>query len=116
MSIDRDDHDNVVRGARAYRYYYQAGSLDNPYLGEARGFEEEWQALQYLDENREHAQSWANEAGETILLQVLDMEGFAKDRVVAMEHIRPTHEATRETFARTDRPALAGDKARRKVQ
>lgn len=100
MSLDIYDTD-TNKTARSYRYYFQHGTVESPTEGESRGFDEEWQALQYMDENREHAQAAANESGEMGCIQVVDMDSFGKDRIVAIETLPPIFVSERPKYVST---------------
>jgi len=72
---------------RTEKYYYQAGTMDKPDSGEARGFSEQWQAEQYLDENREHAVAAARHSDKTQVARVYER---ATGRLCAIEYVHGT--------------------------
>lgn len=84
---------------RAYDFYYQVGSLSEPDAGFSRGFDEDWEAMQYMDEDREHCQQAANESGEPVLSRVIEEDS---GRVVQEELIYPE----RASYVRDNRLKL----------
>lgn len=102
-------HSNYPESRRtsSYRYIFQHGDLNLPGSGECRGFDEVEDAIQYMDENREHAQAAANETGEVEVLQVIDQDSYGKERIVAIAFFRPMNVSERAAFVRTDRPKLS---------
>lgn len=97
--MTREDYLNYTFGSRSYRYYFQHGTEAEPTCGEARGFDDEWAALQYMDENREHAQKASDETGEAGLIQVLDMQRFGQERIIAREVLEPSRQRYTEAHA-----------------
>lgn len=67
---------------------------------DVRTFEEEWQALQWMDEQREHTQRLANEIEEPITVEARDHHGD----VIGTYTCQPLPK--REKFTGHDRPKL----------
>ena len=73
---------------------------------------EEWEALQYMDEDAARAQECANHYGETYIYQAIDRDSFGKDAILGTVWVRPE----RNKFERSNREVFSrifGDKKER---
>lgn len=77
----------MSQAKRKERFYFQSGTMNRPDSGHARGFEEKWQAEQYLDEEREHSVAAARRSGNTQVLRVIDNQAPYQPRTVYAEFI-----------------------------
>jgi hypothetical protein len=104
MSIDREDIMNDRYGPASSHVYNVFSDNDH-----VRGFDEEWQALQYLDELLAHCLKTSNpedEASYTLKVTYDSGVGIGDGEVVQQVNVEPNKEPTfsRPKFKREDRP------------
>lgn len=77
----------MSQAKRKERFYFQSGTMDRPDSGHARGFEEVWQAEQYLDEEREHSVAAGCRSGNTQVLRIIDNQAPYQPRTIYAEYV-----------------------------